>query len=130
MKNKNMAKLMLTAWLLSLASGSVLAADDQKPAKDTPVKSGAEQVTGFGSGTGIGVGGEYGNPNSVNNAAATHGDGRGSETFGGGFTRQRSENSGPLSSNPNGGTGSSPTMKAPSTYNNMSSPMTGATRTR
>lgn len=106
-------KLILTACCLSIASGSVLAADDQKPNTESPTKPTVEQITGFGSGTGMGAGGGFGNPGNVNGGPAALNNGRGSQTFGGGFTQQQSTGSGPLSSNPNGGTGLSPTMKTP-----------------
>lgn len=114
MKNKNRTKLILTVSLLSAISGSVWADDAQKPAQAV-AKTTTEQVGGFGSGNGVGIGGGFGNPNA-NNGAAMQNNGRGSETFGGVFTQQRSPGAGPLSSNPGAGTGPSPTMKAPSSF--------------
>lgn len=114
MKNKNVTKLILTVSLLSAISGSVWADDVQKPVQPA-AQPATEQVGGFGSGNGVGIGGEFGNPNA-NGGAAMKNNGRGSETFGGGFTQQRSPGAGPLSSNPGAGTGPSPTMKAPSSF--------------
>ena len=114
MKNKNMKKLILAVSLLSAISGSVWADDARKPAEPS-AQTATEQAGGFGSGNGVGVGGGFGNPNA-NNGPAMHNNGRGSETFGGGFTQQRSPGAGPLSSNPGAGTGPAPTMKAPSSF--------------
>ncbi|MHB8847254.1 MAG: hypothetical protein ACYC43_02295, partial [Burkholderiales bacterium] len=83
-----MKKLILTVSLLSAISGSVWADDARKPA-EPPAQTATEQTGGFGSGTGVGVGGGFGNPNA-DSGAAMHDNGRGSETFGGGFTQQRS----------------------------------------
>lgn len=109
-----MTKLILTVSIVSAITGSAWADDAQKPAQPA-AKTTTQQIGGFGSGSGVGIGGEFGNPNA-NSGAATHSNGRGSETFGGGFTQQRAPGAGPLSSNPGTGTGPSPTMKAPSSF--------------
>lgn len=66
-----------------------------------------ENMIGFSSGTGMGVGGSAGSASSLDGSFSTQvrGSGSGSQSFGGGFNQQQSPGSGPLSFGPPNGAG-------------------------
>lgn len=101
----NITRVISTAACAVFFAGTAVAADQ---AQREPA------VTGFGSGTGMGVGGSAGSVSSMADgfSSATRGSGGGSQTFGGGFNQQQTTGSGPLSSNPST-TGSAPTLSNP-----------------
>lgn len=106
----NIKFVVTTAALAVIFAGSAVAAPN-----DT------DKAIGFGSGTGMGTGGGVGSVGGANvgfgSEIQSGGSGAGSQTFGGGFTRQQSAGSGPLSfSSPSSGSGygSGPALTSPS----------------
>ena len=98
----NIKRFVSTAACAMLFAGAAVAADPSEP----------ESVVGFGSGTGMGVGGSAGSTSSVVDgfSSQTRNSGSGGQSFGGGFSQQQAMGSGPLSSS---STGSSPTLTNP-----------------
>ena len=95
---------VLTAAYALLSTGFATAADPVESKPTTGTTPAAEQtapnpVSGFGSGSGMGSGGGVGSASSLVGGFGSplSGSGSGSQTFGGGFNRQQTTGSGPLS---------------------------------
>lgn len=102
----NIRLAVSTAACAALFAGAAVAADEVKR---------EQRVVGFGSGTGMGAGASVGSASSVADGFSSQSwsSGSGSQSFGGGFVRQQTAGSGPLSSNPSAPTGSGPVLTSP-----------------
>jgi hypothetical protein len=122
----NSLKVVIASAVIALASGAVHAADEQKAPEAQGRQASNAQITGFGSGTGMGPGGGFGSPTSVVDSIASPTSGNGSQSFGGGFDRGQSPNSGPLATNRGGNANNTPGNAQPGQGANASNPNSGS----
>lgn len=96
MKIKSAVLLMAYAFLFT---GVVAAADQPESNQASGAPPVTSPATGFGSGSGIGPGGDKGSASSIGGGFGAPTSGAGTQTFGGGFNQQTS-GSGPFATNP------------------------------